>query len=304
MTLEELKNSILDNTLSDEFIILKCEDNFFIADQYVDMICKNKCMSKEIVDSIFSNTDTSLSLIFNYDSVLSVVKVDEFNEDDDNYSRFTNTIVICKSIDKKIADKVKEFVVEIPKLVDWQLEDYVRVYCAGLDDKEVSFLVNSCNKNIYKLENEVNRLGIFDKNEQKEILNEAKFSQDTGYVTFSPFDLCGAIVSKDLMKVGTCLYYRKFCDFDPVHLVSILLNQFKNMLYLGFNSGVTAEQLKISSGRAYYIKQDARKYTQEQIKNVISKLTYFDQQLKSGLMDTSKDRQADYLITNILGAIL
>src|SRR5574344_1605478 len=113
MTLEELKNSILDNTLSDEFIILKCEDNFFIADQYVDMICKNKCMSKEIVDSIFSNTDTSLSLIFNYDNVLSVVKVDEFNEDDDNYSRFTNTIVICKSIDKKITDKVKEFVVEI-----------------------------------------------------------------------------------------------------------------------------------------------------------------------------------------------
>ena len=159
------------------------------------------------------------------------------------------------------------------------------MYCAGLDDKEVSFLVNSCNKNIYKLENEVNRLGIFDKDEQKEILNEAKFSQDTGYVTFSPFDLCGAIVSKDLMKVGTCLYYRKFCDFDSVHLVSILLNQFKNMLYLGFNSGVTAEQLKISSGRAYYIKQDARKYTQEQIKNVINKLTYFDQQLKSGLMD-------------------
>ena len=38
MTLEELKNSILDNTLSDEFIILKCEDNFFIADQYVDKI--------------------------------------------------------------------------------------------------------------------------------------------------------------------------------------------------------------------------------------------------------------------------
>lgn len=304
MTLEELKNSILDNTLSDDFLILRCEDNFFIANQYVDLICKNKCLSKENVDSIFSNTDSSLSLIFNYDNILSVVKVDEFYEEDSDYSRFKNTIVICKSIDKKISEKVKEFVVDIPKLVDWQLEDYVRAYCGGLDDKEVSFLVNSCNKNIYKLENEANRLSIFSKNEQKEILNELKFSQDTGYVTFSPFDLCSAITSKDLMKVGTCLYYRKFCDFDSVHLVSILLNQFKLMLYLGFNSGITAEQLKISSGRAYYIKQDARRFTQEQIKNVISKLTYFDQQLKSGLMDTSKDRQADYLITNIIGAIL
>lgn len=302
MTLEELKKDILEDTLSDDFLILECEENYFIANQYVDMICKNKCLSKDITDSIFKNVESALSLVFNYENTLTVVKVDEFNEFDEDYSKYVNTIVICKSIDKKILEHVKPYVVVIPKLVDWQLEDYVKTLCKGLDDEDAKFLVEACHKDIYKLENEVNRLSLF-KN-QKDILNEIKFSQDTGYVTFSPFDLCSALVSKDVMKLGTCLYYRKFCDFDSVHLVSILLGQYKNMLYLGFNSGVKPEDLGISNGRAYYIRQDAKRYSQEQLKDIVCVLTNFDQQLKMGLMDTNKDRQADYLICKLLNIIL
>ena len=303
MTLKELKTEILENTLSDDFLVLLCEDSYFVADQYIDAICRNRCLSKEYSETVSGNRDSALSLVFDYDNVLTVVRAEEFNEAFEDYSDFKNTIVICKKIDKRIEDKVSEYTVKIPKLVDWQLEDYARIYCKGLNQEEISFLVKACNNNADKLDNETAKLSVLDQADQEDVLLKLKDSQDSGYVTFSPFDLCNAIVSRDIRALSACLYYRKYCDFDSVHLVSILLGQFKNMLYLGYNSGLTAEQLGISSGRAYYIKKSAATYPQMKIKEIIKILTDFDQQLKTGLMDLSKDRQADYLITKLVSAI-
>ena len=54
-------------------------------------------------------------------SVLRVEVFDEFAE----YKDIKNVIVICDKLDKKIEKVVADFVLTMPKLVDWQVVDYI-----------------------------------------------------------------------------------------------------------------------------------------------------------------------------------
>lgn len=46
MTLVDFKNIVLSNNLPNDFIILKCADDTFIANQYIEAICNNTGSSK------------------------------------------------------------------------------------------------------------------------------------------------------------------------------------------------------------------------------------------------------------------
>ena len=65
-------------------------------------------------------------------NTLHVVYVEEFNEFCENYEALENTIVVCNRIDKKLQKFVEDFVVEFPKLADWQIKDYMHVKCPEL----------------------------------------------------------------------------------------------------------------------------------------------------------------------------
>ena len=49
MTHKELKQSIIDNILSDDFMILQYSDYSFIANQYVETIAENKDLLKSFI---------------------------------------------------------------------------------------------------------------------------------------------------------------------------------------------------------------------------------------------------------------
>ena len=104
MNIKEFKNSVISGTLSDDFIILLCSDNKFLANQYVNTLCQTKDLVRVDVDSLSGIQDTALSLVFNSNLYnLNVLSVDKFSEMYYDYSSLKNYIVICNSIDKSIS---------------------------------------------------------------------------------------------------------------------------------------------------------------------------------------------------------
>lgn len=300
MTIVELKQAILDKTLSNDFLILVCPENYFIANQYIEAICQNNCLELNPINSIFEPSRSAMSIITDNTTNLNILKIDTFDEVAEDYSIFQNTVVICKQVDKRIEEATKQYCVLIPKLEAWQLSDYINVHCTGLDQDECDFLVRASNNDIYKIDNEVNKLELFDAKEQKLILSNLRFTRDTDFVSIPSYDLTDAIIKKDIKKLGYCIYYRNNCDFEPTGIITQLLKKYTSMLYLSTNSGLSLAQLKISSGQAYYLKKDAALYTVDELRRKIKFVTSFDQKLKFGKIDIDKANQIDYIIANLM----
>jgi len=170
MTLVQLKEAILENIIPDDFMVLHCSDNHFLAEQYVQSICSCTKKVPNNITSLFEVQDSAFALVFDFDERINILRVDEFNEQADDYSRFNNTIVICDKIDKKIATKVSNFVIEIPKLQDWQVLAYMQQVCPGLERHEYSKLYAATNGNIYRISSELDKLALFAEEERSGVL--------------------------------------------------------------------------------------------------------------------------------------
>ena len=140
MDVKKLKESILNNSLSDDFLILLCEENFFVADQYVSKICQNKHCQENYVEELINQDNSSLSLVFDFSNSINILKTEVFNLFYNDYSQFKNNIVICSKIDKKIEPQLIEFIVKIPKLVDWQIKD-LQIKSLNKENFMINFLL-------------------------------------------------------------------------------------------------------------------------------------------------------------------
>lgn len=303
-SLSDIKTMIREENISDTFLVFVCEENFFIADEYVDAICRLGGFEKIYADSIFSK-QSAVSLILDSDIKLRVIKTDVFAESAPNYNNFDHTIVICNKLDKQLANRadLEDFVVKVPKFTTWQLLAYINTVCPELDETEADFLCKASNNNIYKIENELAKINLFDPQDRKKVFAALRFEPTSDLTSFPVFELVSAIISKDLQKIALCLKYRANCDFEPTGVVTMLLNNYKQILFLSkrFNSGVTPEQLNITAKHANGIDYYNRSYTTEQLRKNIKFLSSIDTRLKTGLFDIAKESQLDYIICNLLG---
>ena len=301
-TIIELKNAILNNKLSDEFLVLVCPENYFIADQYVNEICSRKHLDKKHITSL-SELNSGISALVIVNNNLNILKVDEFNEGNLDYSQFENTIVVCH----KLGDKVKNnqelasYVVEIPKLIDWQIKDYIKVLCPVLDDHDIDWLYKVCNGDIYRITNELDKILVFDDREKQSILNKLKAETPSDLFTFGIFDITNAVISCNYQVLYNYLQQKKYFDLAPLSLVNLLLPSYKLALLLKFNGKTTAADLGINDSRAGAIKRQFSGFSEEQLKYNISFLSSIDLKLKSGLVDFQNDSLfIDYLLCNLI----
>lgn len=100
MNIKKLKENILNNALSDDFLVMICEDNFFVADQYITKICQNKHCQENYVEDLVNQDNSALSLVFDFSNTLNILKTEVFNLFYNDYSQFKNNIVICSLHDR------------------------------------------------------------------------------------------------------------------------------------------------------------------------------------------------------------
>ena len=78
----------------------------------------------------------------------------------------------------KISEDIDIEYVSICKLAEWHLKDYMSIKLPGLKEEEIDWLIDITKKDIYRLENEANKIKLFPKEAQRslfKLINEGRW---------------------------------------------------------------------------------------------------------------------------------
>lgn len=302
MDIKELKKKILDNTLDDSILILKYQDNKYLAYHYINAICKNKNKEKLFIDSLkdINDKDDLFETESKYIYILDVEKLEE-----DVNDTLKDVIIVCKDVPSNLSVDY----IDMTKLISWQIEDFVKVRLPGLDEKEIKWLCEITHYDIYRLDNECIKLELFNSAAQKILFRE--INEENGYSDLNSltiFNFTNALMKKDLNSIKNILSDLENIDIEATGLVTIMIKQIKNLIDIQINPKNTASSLGMSPKQFNAIKYNVGKFKNEQLINMFEFLTEVDYRLKNGelaLDETNEgivrnNKLVDYITVNLL----
>jgi len=299
MTVEELKNKILSEGRIDNIAyVFVWEDSKFLPLQYLKAIAsKNELeiVYHETLEEFITSIDDSFSASDDVLHVFICDKLEVSKEDIEYMSKKSNFIVMCK----KCTYELNELEVKFPKLVDWQIEDYVTTICQGLTKDRAKTLVKLCKSDPFASENEALKLSVFSNEAQSEAFDKM-FESGAYGLDDSPFPLVNAIVKNDKASVGALLNAYLNTQSEAYALVSILRNNFKDVCSVQMDSSATSEKLGMNPKKFSAIRYSCNKFSNDKLIDAIEYLSSFDWQLKTGRLDLSRERQIDYVVCKIM----
>ena len=300
MTIEELKQDILNGSVDDSLKIFTSSDNMFVVDEYIQAIAGLHKLSLTYVDNLNSFLNKTQDIFNIIDEGLYVYSTDNLQGLPSDLTSLTNVIIKTKKIDDTLKDKVKEYIVNFDKLEKWQITDYVKTRLPGLKQEEIEWLCTICNYDIYRLHNETEKIKIFNKNEQEKMFR--LINEDSGYSDLSNlviFDLINAILKKEKGTVREVLSSLSCIDVEPMGVVTMLKKQFNIILAIQSNAKVDLDSLGVSQKQFNAIKyHNCGYYKLSDLIEIYQMLCKLDYQLKSGMLDY--DKMVDYIICNTL----
>ena len=303
MTLKELKESIEDRTFQIASMILVAEDKF-IPLQYVEEIKKfpntkviylNSLNDLSTEDDIFAESSTSSSdELF----VLNVPVVDFCEEVVYNKN---NIMIITNKISKESETFYKNIIINVPKIVDWQIKDLAYTYARGVEHKHLDWLIQCCGSDVHRLYNEVSKLEIFNQHDRAVLFMQ--MCQDGAFddlVTNTIFNFTNAISKKDVAALKAIYSEIDNMDVNDFGLLTILLNNFSNVVQIQLGVNPTPEKVGLKPGQFNAIKRNCGVYTPKQLINIVSMLNDIDRRIKIGEFPTNILR--DYMVMSILAS--
>lgn len=309
-TIVEIKNKILNNTLDNSFLIFECEDDFFIAKQYIEEICFKNNYTKNKIYSI--NDPEKLGQdIFNIDDInyLNILEVEEFSERSDDYSKFSNTIVLCHKIDKNLQTILKDYVVKVKKPEEWQTIAYIKQICPGLADDKfdslISFFYRVTRGDIYRINNELSKIMVFPKELQGNILYQLLVAPESDLYDINKFEVADlflkmtVVPDKVLNEVLAFKIHSDQLDIDPISIVSTLITKIKNLMYISYGSGITNFESVGISEKYKWALNKFPKITSDIARDKLKFLTLIDLKLKSSELDLASNKLLDYILVNM-----
>lgn len=296
ISIESLKNDIEHKTVSDKVILFVNSENDFISNQYVDAISKLKNMNIEYVSEENLVSDDLFSTSYSYLRVYHRAELTNLNLKVLNEK---NLILICDKISKELKDKFSDVICEVPKLEDWQIQDYVYSKLDGVDSSKLDELIAICKKDIYRIDREISKIEIFSEKERPyvfdDFMSDGVFSDLTKY---SVFDLTNAVVKRDIAKVGEVYGYINNIDVDPMGFLAILTNSFRDVLTLQLDPRLKPEDLYMPKNKFWAIKYNCGFYSNMELIKIYQFITTLDKKVKTG--EISTEILIDYIITKIL----
>lgn len=282
-------------------MILVSEDKF-IPLMYLNEISNNFDYSINYVESleginpsnddIFSdNNDISSDIVVFNTNLVDFSNEVVYNKD--------NLIIIANKIDKGPKKFYGDLVIEVPKLADWQIKDMVYSFCRGVDTKHLDWLIHNCNEDVNRLYQESLKLKIFSESERKtvfeDMLNDGAFD-DLSSSTI--FNFTNAVLKKDISSLKSIYSEIDNIDMNDFGLLTILYNNFMNVVNIQLGINPTAESLGMKQGQFNAVRYNCGYYSERQLINILRFLTSIDRRVKSGEFPT--DIMRDYLILSVL----
>ena len=217
-----------------------------------------------------------------------------------NIARTTNLIVVVtKFKDKETEKMLSDYIVTMPKLEDWQIKDYVYSICEGVNSKDLDWLLSLCGKNIWRLQQEIDKFSLFNVDERKYLFDS--FVRDGAMddlSSYNIFNFTNAIASKDFGTVRSIYKEIERADITDFYLLTVLLKNFRNIIMVQMNSNPTPESTGMTSGQLYAIKKIPRVYNPDQLVKIFTLLCDIDRQVKEG--ELPAPLVVDYLTLKIL----
>lgn len=304
MNIQDLKQEILNGTIDDNLIVFVCpDDSAVIAENYVDEICNIKNLSKVYISSLSETTESALSIVVDYTDNLNILRVDTFSERSDDYYQFKNCIVICKKLDKGLPGEINDFAVMVPKLTDWQIKDHILAACTGLTEADAEWLYNAANKNIYLINNEINKINLVDEADRSAMLKQ---SGNNLFAQRQVFDLVEALVTGDKATALEFLVHANdYTNLDPIGLTTLTLTKYKSILLVTYKTQLQQNQLGLSPAAIGFIRNKYKNIPLERIKKAIDFLSKLDSRLKENpsSLDFVGCRKTAMLEYVVLGAL-
>jgi hypothetical protein len=297
MTLQELKQSIQQKTLTDTFYVFVCPENTYLANQYIDAICEVKQLSKQVVESIFAQ-ESALSLVMGFENDFRVVYVDTFSEAAADYSTFVNTAVVCSSIDKKLEKFVADYIIQMPTLTDWQIKSFIKTKCAALTDQVIDELYKATRGNIYLIDDAIYQAKLFPEELQNKIVYQFTQRPDLQTEEIATYKVASQLVSGDKAQLLAFLKQHDMSGSDFLMYANAAVTELRKLLFVQ-NTTCTEEALELTSKQYYAIKNLPRQ-SQDSLHQKLAFLSALDLRLKSGLLDMKNANQIDYLIVRLL----
>ena len=293
MTLQQLKEAIESKNLPLQFFIFQYTDNSFLPIQYYREIAKIHDLEIETIEEIPSG---SSSLFGEMSPTLQIYFTDKV---ENKIIPQNNLVIICKSVSKELEESLSSFIIRFPKLESWQIEDYVYSALDGVDEQLIQKFYSTIGNNIYRLDRELQKLEGCSVSEKQFFLNkmfeERAFSDTSNYLIF---ELSNAILKKDIQKIKNILVEIDNIDVEPIGLLTVLCNNFKNIIKVQLANNPTAESVGMSSKQFWAIKYSCGIYTKDQLIRIYSFLTDLDRRIKIGELPVSI--LIDCMITKVL----
>lgn len=304
MTLEELKKSILDNTITNKPIIFKTNGNNFLAKHYINEISKVRNLEIEYYEdlSILSNStwDIFFDSTMKTGPSLGVIYSEVYLWGSNSLNDLTDVILVISKFSDKIVEKdLSEYIVTLPKLERWQLKDYAYSLLPGLKAEDLDVLLNLCGDDIFRLQQEMDKFLLFSESERKYLFDD--FVLDgalSDLSTYDIFKLSNALTSYDLQTIKSIYRELDRIDVTDFALLVLMLKNFRNIIMVQLNSNPTPENTGLEGKQLYAIKRIPRVYSQAQLTKIYTTLCELDLKVKSG--DFPTPIMVDYIIMKIL----
>lgn len=297
MELAELKQKINSGVSIGLPLIFIGKDNAYIMKTYIDAIAKNNFLKVLNINSLKEIDDLENSM-FKEENYLYLYHLNK-NESLDENALLDKPIIIISEND--IKSKSIE-AVTFSKLLEWQIEAYVQTLLPGMNALEVNWLCKNAKYDLYRLDNEANKINIFEKKDQENIFKE--ISDENGYADINEltiFNLSNSIIKKDILGVKSVMKDIDNIDIEGTGLVTILLKNFFTIINIQTNPHASAEKLNISEKQFKYLQYyQCNKYSTDELINIYAFLTTVDYKLKSGLLEMDNKQLVVYILSNII----
>jgi hypothetical protein len=298
MTLVELKTCITTGALPNEFLVLVSKDSSFLAKQYIQAIGKLAPGGLTKISSIYEPQQSSFSLLVAPEDTVNVLYTDTFDERAENYGQFENVIVVCEQIEKSLVKVLENFTIKLPKLEDWQIYDYAKTICPGVDEDDLMWLIKASEGSIERVLNELDKVALFRKEDQKAVFASIRFDPQSDLYKADLFNIINALVLGNMPVLFDFLKHENGA-FDAVVLANRAFNSLKNIVIVSQNRELSADACGVSYGQWKFIRDNYHNLNIEAVKRKLKFLSNFDLDLKTSKLDMTKRDMLNYLITNI-----
>ena len=299
MTLMDLKKFITDKIVPSDFMIFVSKDCPFLALQYVKALGDLSISGINKISSIYEPQQSSLMLLTTTEGVLNVLYTDTFDERSEDYSQFENTIVVCEQVAKDIAKNVENYTIKFPKLTDWQICDYAKTLCPHVEESELMWLVQASDSSIERVLNELDKVALFSKSEQREVLAAIRFDPQTDLYKANSLTIQEALAEGNMPVLLDFIRHNGYEYIEPVALANGTLTRLKNIILVSQNPMLTGADCGISDKYCGFLRRNYYSLSIEAVKQKIKFLTNFDLMLKTSQLELNKRDMFNYLVSNL-----